>query len=93
LRQRTRRRGRYRAQGELLHAALVATLKTNDVITLNFGGLQTATFSFVNLGLVPLLGLLSLDEIKRRIKIVQSSRQINEMIKMRLLREAESDRR
>ncbi len=76
------------AQGEALYAALAKALKSNETVTVSFADLQTATSSFVNLALVPLLTSMSLDEIKRRIKIVQSTRQINEMIKLRLEREA-----
>jgi hypothetical protein len=45
----------------------------------------------VNSCFVPLLGGLSFAEIKRRLKITASTRQINEMIKSRLAREAEQN--
>jgi hypothetical protein len=78
------------AQGEALYVTLANALKSNGAVTVSFAELQTATSSFVNLAFVPLLTTFSLDEIKHRIKIVQSTRQINEMIKARLEREAEA---
>jgi STAS-like domain of unknown function (DUF4325) len=80
------------AQGERLFAALTDALQATDIITVSFVDVQTATSSFVNLAFVPLLLTFSLDEIKRRVRIVNSTRQINEMIKMRLTREADIKR-
>jgi hypothetical protein len=54
----------------------------------SFEGIQTATSSFVNVSFVKLLDDWPLAEIKRRFRVVQSTRQINEMIKSRLAREA-----
>jgi len=80
------------AQGEVLYAALNKAFKLNDTVTISFAGLQTATSSFVNMAFVPLLAVWSLREIKRRMKVVQSTRQINDMIKSRLEREADRSR-
>ncbi|WP_051003001.1 STAS-like domain-containing protein [Bradyrhizobium elkanii] len=80
------------AQGERLFAALTDALRATDIITVSFANVQTATSSFVNLAFVHLLLTLSLDEVKRRVRIVNSTRQINEMIRMRLTREAEAKR-
>lgn len=52
----------------------------------------TATSSFVNAAFVPLLDFVSFVELKRRIKVVDSNRQINEMIRTRMEREAASNR-
>ena len=76
-------------QGELLFKQLEASLAGNDrAVTLSFDGIDTATSSFVNAGFVQLLGIMPFDEIKRRLKVINSSRQINDMIKRRLSREA-----
>jgi hypothetical protein len=50
-------------------------------------GLTTATSSFVNVAFVSLLRTYDLAEIKRRVRIVKSTRQINDMIRSRLERE------
>jgi hypothetical protein len=55
-----------------------------DAVTLSFSGLKTASTSFVNTAFVPLLDVMPFDEIKRRLKIIDSTRQINHMIKWRL---------
>lgn len=76
-------------QGELLFEQLEASLTdTGGAVTLSFEGIDTATSSFVNAGFVQLLSIMSFDEIKRRLKVVNSTRQINDMIKRRLSREA-----
>lgn len=77
-------------QGEALFKRLKPIFANNEVvITLSFDGIDTATSSFVNAGFVQLLSIMSFDEIKRRLKVVNSTRQINEMIKRRLSHEAE----
>lgn len=77
------------AQGELLFAAMMQGLRQGDNIVLSFAGVPTATSSFINASFVQLLSFMTFDEIKRRVVIKDSSRQINEMIKRRLSREAE----
>jgi hypothetical protein len=57
----------------------------------SFGGVHSATSSFVNSAFVPLLDDISLDDLKRRVRVVRSSRQINDMIKTRLTRERTPD--
>jgi hypothetical protein len=64
-----------------------AMQKSGDV-TVSFAGLQTATSSFVNMAFVSLLKHYTFDYIKQHLRVVQSSRQINDMIKSRLEREA-----
>lgn len=78
------------SQGELLFNRLKSVFACGEVVvTLSFDGIDTATSSFVNAGFVQLLGIMPFNEIKRRLKVVNSTRQINDMIKRRLSREAE----
>jgi STAS-like domain of unknown function (DUF4325) len=75
-------------QGSALHDALSAALGRHGVtVELDFQGITTATSSFANLAFVQLLTRWPLAELKRRLKVVNSTRQINEMIKSRLERE------
>ena len=74
--------------GSAVFAELSQALDREDIVTLSFAGLKTASTSFVNTAFVPLIDLMSFDEIKRRLKIIESSRQINHMIKWRLEAEA-----
>lgn len=76
------------AQGDALRAAVLRALETSGTVDVSFAGLTAATTSFVNSAFVDLLDLMSLDDIKMRIRIVHSSRQINDMIRSRLTREA-----
>ena len=79
-------------QGLLLWDTMRKALDGNEVIILSFEGITTATSSFVNVSFVRLLDIMSLDDVKCRVRVVKSSRQINEMIKNRLEKEAAPDR-
>jgi STAS-like domain of unknown function (DUF4325) len=72
------------ADGAAVYSELSKTLECQDVITLSFSGLKTASTSFVNTAFVPLLDVMSFDEIKQRLRIIESTRQINHIIKWRL---------
>jgi hypothetical protein len=81
-------RGDTADQGVLLHKALVSSLRNSrGSVSINFEGLTTVTSSFANLAFVQLLTEWPLSELKKRLKIVNSTRQINEMVKSRLERE------
>ncbi len=75
-------------QGQHVLGHIRAALQTGSDVVISFDGVQSATSSFVNSAFVPLLDDLSLDDIKRRVTVVRSSRQINDMIRTRLTREA-----
>jgi|RhiMetdeSRZDD1v2_1073273.scaffolds.fasta_scaffold65596_7 uncharacterized protein DUF4325 len=74
------------AQGDLVHAKLTEGLRSSGEILISFDGVKTATSSFVNTSFVKLLEEWSLDELKRRLRVIHSTRQINDMIKSRLER-------
>ncbi|WP_439925670.1 STAS-like domain-containing protein [Nitrobacter sp. JJSN] len=57
-------------------------------VVVSFDGITTATSSFVNSAIVPLLKTTTFAEIKRRLRVIDSTRQINEMIRARLERES-----
>jgi len=76
-------------QGSAVLAYIQRELREHGDVVISFEGVMNATPSFVNASFVALLEDYSLEEIKRRIKVVKSTRQINEMIKSRLYREAE----
>jgi hypothetical protein len=81
-------RGDTANQGIMLHTALVSSLRnSNGPVAVNFQGLTTVTSSFANLAFVQLLTEWPLSELKKRLKIVNSTRQINDMVKSRLERE------
>jgi uncharacterized protein DUF4325 len=75
-------------QGALVLARLQAALAGDTEVIVSFDGINTATSSFVNAGIVPLLQHFPLSDLKARLRVVDSTRQINDMIKMRMEREA-----
>jgi hypothetical protein len=76
------------AQGEIVLRSLVDPLKQGSQVIVNFDGVTTATSSFTNAAFVPLLADFSMEQIRKSLRIVRSSRQINDMIKTRLDRES-----
>lgn len=77
-------------QGAMLYRALLDRLKRPGLVVVDFDGLTTATSSFCNLAFVQLLARRKLVDLKKRLRVVNSTRQINEMIKSRLEREGNS---
>ena len=75
-------------QGSLVLRQLLEALGSGVDVAVSFEGIKTTSSSFVNVAFVGLLDHYSLDEIKRRLRVVHSTRQINSMIKTRLEREA-----
>lgn len=57
----------------------------DDVVTISFEGVDIVTTSFVNNALLPLTKIMDFDTIKKRIKIVNTNKAINEVIKKRFL--------
>ncbi len=76
-------------QGEVVFKAINRGLDSSDTITVSFSDCLTATSSFANVAFVQLLDRMSFDEIKSRIKIVNCTSQIGDMIKNRLRFEAQ----
>jgi hypothetical protein len=74
-------------QGAVVLARLQPQLANDAIVTVSFEGINSATSSFVSAGFVPLLEHLRFSDLKQRLRIVNSTRQINEMIKTRLERE------
>ncbi|MFM9940694.1 MAG: STAS-like domain-containing protein [Hyphomicrobiaceae bacterium] len=70
--------------GAALYARLVDALKKQAVVVVSFHGIDVATSSFVNTSFARLLSSMPLDELKRRLRVIDSNRQINSMIKGRL---------
>jgi STAS-like domain of unknown function (DUF4325) len=75
--------------GDALREVMLRALDESEVVEVSFAGVTAATSSFVNSAFVELLHIMAFDEIKGRIRITHSNRQINDMIRTRLTREAE----
>lgn len=76
------------SRGEVVRAAIVSALAVNGIVVLSFSGLSNATSSFVNSAFVDLLETMPFDEIKQRVRVIDASRQIIDMIKLRMTFEA-----
>jgi hypothetical protein len=68
-------------QGLQMQAALRVAFRRPGAVVLSFEGVSTATSSFVNAAIVPLLDTYALDDIKARLRVRDSTRQINAMIR------------
>lgn len=76
-------------QGACVFDILQKALGTPGSVVVSFDGVQTATSSFVHAAFVALLDHFSYGDLKARLKVTDSTRQINEMIKARLERSAQ----
>lgn len=70
--------------GELILGKLNKYFQDEEVVTVSFEGIEGVTSSFVNTAFVELLDNYTFDFIKSHLKIANSTRQINSMIKERL---------
>jgi hypothetical protein len=71
-------------EGRIIAAALASALGEHDLVALSFAGIGSASSSFVTASLIPSLRRLGVDSFKRRIRIVESSWQIADVIKRRV---------
>jgi|SRR4029078_10458446 len=77
------------SQGAAVFARLQQELADHNAqVVFSFEGVKTATSSFVNVAFVQLLSSFSFADIKARLRIVNSTRQINDMIRSCMEREA-----
>jgi hypothetical protein len=76
------------ADGDIVHRALIAHLRGDRSVIVSFSGMDTVTSSFVNSAFVPLLETMSFDELKRRVRFADVTRQIGDLIRRRLAQTA-----
>lgn len=75
--------------GLTVRDALLRALAIEPYVTVAFDGISTITTSFANAAFVDLLRRLSFEQIKRRLRVVNATRQINDMIRQRVAFAAE----
>ena len=78
-------------QGARLFPYLLEAISFGDGAIVSFDGIETATSSFTNELFVKLLDHAPLADIKRKFRIVASTKQINSMIRSLLERKALHD--
>jgi hypothetical protein len=71
-------------EGEIIASALRSALASNDVIFLSFNGIGSASSSFISGALIPSLRSMTFAEFKRRVRIVDASWQVADVIKRRV---------
>jgi hypothetical protein len=74
--------------GQIIHDAIAKQWRHGDSVTLSFDGVDSVPSSFVNVALISFLDQYEFDEIKRKLRFVNTSSQINEMIRSRFSFEA-----
>ncbi|WP_168217463.1 STAS-like domain-containing protein [Paracoccus liaowanqingii] len=72
----------------MLLSILIEALSYHDKVEVSFEGIISASSSFVNSSFVPLLAMMSFDDIKRRVRVTRANPQIGDMIRRRITFEA-----
>lgn len=68
-------------QGLAVRAAIVRALHRDGDASVSFEDIDNATSSFVNAAVLPLLDIMTVSELQKRVRFVNSNRQINDMIR------------
>lgn len=74
--------------GQIIHDVIEGELRQAESVTVSFDGVDSVPSSFVNVALITLLDQYDFNEIKRKLRFVKTSSQINEMIRSRFSFEA-----
>ena len=77
-------------QGSAISSALCSALATHDVVAVSFRGIGSASSSFVSAAIIPALRSMSFDDFKRRVRIIDASWQITDVVKRRVHLELEA---
>lgn len=80
------------ADGEKIAALIVDALRRGDDAVVSFRGVSAVPSSFVNAAFVGLLDEFSVDTVRGRLRVVDSTKQINSLIKDQVQREAATRR-
>jgi hypothetical protein len=71
------------SDGEVIYALIAPKILNGENVTLSFEGVSAVPSAFINAAIVRLAESASLDEVRQHLKIEDSTRQINELIKNR----------
>lgn len=69
--------------GKIIKDIITSHLRRNEQIIVSFEGIKGATSSFVNTAFIELLNEFDFEMIKRSLKFINTTKQINTMIKDR----------
>lgn len=77
--------------GEKIFRLIHPPLKAGEDVVLSFAGVLSVPSAFINAALVRLLEDIPFETIKRHLKIVDSTRQINALVRQRFAFSAEEE--
>jgi STAS-like domain of unknown function (DUF4325) len=69
--------------GEVIFRLLLDPVKNGQTVVVDFSGVASVPSAFVNSAFIRLLEHVSFDQVRSTLTFVQSSRQINELIRSR----------
>jgi hypothetical protein len=69
--------------GQVIHDIIVEKLAHEKELTVSMEGVDWVPSSFVNAAFISLLDMLAFNDIKQRLRFVNTTSQINEMIRTR----------
>ena len=72
------------ADGEKIFVLIADSIKRGEDVTLSFDGIDAVPSSFVNAAVVRLVEIVSINAIKAHLHVVDSTRQINSLIRDRM---------
>lgn len=72
------------ADGDAIYQIIKPSFLKGEDVTLSFDGVDAVPSSFVNASVVRLIESVSLDEIKAHLRVVNSTKQINDLIRARI---------
>ena len=72
------------ADGNTIFELIAPLIEAGKDVTLSFEGIDAVPSSFINASVVRLVEKVPLLEIKKRLKVIDSTRQINELIRGRI---------
>jgi hypothetical protein len=76
------------AHGETVGETLRRAFVNEAEVVISFEGVDDVPSAFVNAAFLPLLDSYGFEDVRRRLKIINSTRQINDMIRRRIVFEA-----
>ena len=81
----------FNRDGEVIFNMIKDALESGERVTVSFEGIYALNTSFVNSAFIELLENFSFEDIKRYVKFVDSTRQINSIIAKRFKDELENE--
>ncbi len=72
------------ADGEVIFKLIAPSIKNGEDVVLSFDGVDAVPSAFINASIVRLVEVVDLDQIRLHLKVANSTKQINELIKSRI---------